>query len=206
MDVRRSFGLALSAVVLTGCMGPPRGDSGGRIDPYETTAADVFSTGANVPDMLAFGDRVGEQLAQRLMSIPEIANAPHQVVLELGTIENKTRTPLSDFEMLQKRLHRAIQRSSFLRNHILVVESRARMEYEMSRIQGAAEPDLLQDGAGGGTRVQQYDPRYTYVLQGDFYETVRNNARRYWFNFQLVNLQSRAVVFTEDFDGGNLNP
>lgn len=191
---RPSLSVVLAAAALAACGGPPHGDSGGRLDPRETTAADVMSDQANVPDMLSFGDQVGESLAYQISDIPEIRSSPTRVILELGTIENQTRTPLSDFEMIQKRLHRAIQRSPHLRSKVMVVESRDRMEYEMAKV----------TGQGGG--VAQYDPNQTYVLQGDFYEAVRGNARRYWFNFQLTNLASRAIVFTEDFEQGYLKP
>lgn len=180
-------------VTLTACAGPPRGDSGGRLDPGETTAADVFSDQANVPDLFAFGDQVGEALAYQISDIPEIRNNPNRVILELGSLQNETRTPLSDFEMIQKRLHRAVQRSPHLRNKVMVVASRDRMDYEMSKL-----------GAGGGAAT--YDPNQTYVLQGDFYEAIRGNARRYWFNLQLTNVASRAIVFTEDFEPGYLKP
>lgn len=185
-------GALLAAV--SACAGPPRGDSGGRLDPGETTAADVMSDQANVPDLFAFGDQVGEALAYQISGIPEIRSSSSRVILELGTLENQTRTPLSDFEMIQKRLHRAVQRSPHLRDRVMVVESRDRMQYEMAKVTG---------GNGG---VAQYDPNQTYVLQGDFYEAVRGNARRYWFNFQLTNLASRAIVFTEDFEPGYLKP
>ena len=52
--------------------------------------------------------------------------------------------------------------------------------------------------SGGGTA--QYDPKITYVLQGDFFESDRGERRQYYFEFKLTNLATREIVFNKHFD------
>ncbi len=177
------------ATVLVAC-GPPKGDPGGRIDPYATTGSDRASSKASIPAMLEFSDRVVASLTQQISAIPEIEGLPTRAVLELGTIENHTRMPTRDFEQLRQRLRGQIFQSSLLRDRFLIVEPRQRMQREHDRLVGA--------GAEGGPA--RYDPAITYVLQGDFYESNRIDRRQYYFEFKLTNVESRQIVFLDQFD------
>ena len=185
-----------SAMVLCGCQTtppPPVGDRGGRMSPYNTTRQDRISTDANAPDLFSFGDTVAESLALEISQIPEINESPTRVVIEFGTINNRTRTPTGDFELIQRRLRNTLQRSRHLRKYAIFVESRRRMERETRNVMGdVPAPE-------GPAR---YDPSITYVLQGDFHEIRRGESRRYYFDFQLTNLASRVTVFSDSFSEG----
>ncbi len=194
----------ISALATLGCETSPAviGDSGGRIDPYRTTKADRRSDRASIPSLLEFCDQAAEDLAVQLADIPEIADAQYRQVLELGSIDNKTRTPTTDFMQIQRRLRSKLLKSRLIRDHFKVVESRQRMDRELSRVQGQEE-DLLQEHTSPqGTA--KYDAGMTYVLQGDFYESNRGNRRQYYLNFKLTNLRTREIVFDSDFDLGQV--
>lgn len=191
---------SMLALLAAGCSSAPRGAAGGRVDPYATTRADERSTEASVPALLEFSDITAQRLAQDLTSLPAVQRADRRLVLELGTIQNRTRTASSDFEMMQRRLRSSLLRSRLITDHFMIVEGRQRMEGELQRIQGQPQ-DLLQEGLDNGG-VAQFDPRDIYVLQGDFYESVRGTTRRYYFNFKLTHLATREIVFDNDFDLG----
>ncbi len=184
-----------STAALCGCQTPPPpvGDRGGRMSPYNTTRQDRISTDANAPDLFSFGDTVAESLALEISQIPEINESPTRVVIEFGTINNRTRTPTGDFELIQRRLRNTLQRSRHLRKYAIFVESRHRMERETRNVMGHVP------GQEGPAR---YDPSITYVLQGDFHEIRRGESRRYYFDFQLTNLASRVTVFSDSFEEG----
>jgi len=129
--------LLIGGLLLAGCQDPPRGDTGGRIDPYETTKDERYSTGANIAALLEFSDETAAKLARDLAEIPEIKESSRKVVLELGGINNQTHTPSSDFEMMQQRVRSHLMRSQLLRDHFLIVESRSSMNRELERVQAA---------------------------------------------------------------------
>ena len=196
-------GLALLALALfvPACAKTPQGSRGGRIDPYRSTAADEDSRKASMPDLYQFCDETAQRLAHDISDIPEIDKAPQKVVLELGDILNQTRTPTGDFELIQNRLRSQLRSSRLLRDRVMFVESRARMNRELRRIDGGDGQDLLQEGVatpGGGTA--RYAPANTYVLQGDFQEATRSSTRRYLFLFRLVNLVTREIIWDKTFD------
>ena len=184
----------LAAITFAGgCeSGPPVGDRGGRLDPYESTRYDTRSDQASIPAMLEFTDRTSERLVRELTSIRALERSDQRLVLELGTIINHTDTPTTDFEQIQRRLRSQLLKSQLVRDHFVIVESRGRMNLERERI-GAADTDS-----------KRYSPDRTYVLQGDFFESERSRRRQYYFNFKLTHVGSRAIVFDSDFDLGQV--
>ncbi len=194
----RGWTLALAAAMLIGACASDPGPRGGRIDSYEETSADRRSDRASIQAMLEFCDITAERLALEIADLARIAEAEHRLLLELGTIDNQTRTtPTSDFEQIQRRLRSRLINSDVMRNHFVIVEDLDRVGRELDRV-GAGDGDLLQEGrATGGTR---YNPEDTYTLTGDFYEQVRGGRRQYWFEFRLTHLGSREIVLSSDFD------
>ncbi|MCC7407550.1 MAG: hypothetical protein IT442_05735 [Phycisphaeraceae bacterium] len=201
-SVRLSM-LALSVMLLAvGCT--PKGSTGGRIDPYRTTAADAASKQASIPALLEFSDQTAGRLAYDLSEIPEIKQAPTRVVLELGDISNKTRTSTGDYELIQHRLRANLMQSKLIRDHFKIVEGRARMDRELNRVAGPGAGDILQEEGSAG-QTATYDPAITYVLQGDFFEADRGGRRQYFFEFKLTNLKSRDIVFSSSYDLGQVS-
>lgn len=192
-------GLLLAVATLTGCTrNESVGQSGGRINPYASTRADEASTAASMPSMLEYSDQVAEALVRRLGNIPEISQAPTRAVVELGAIENKTDTPRSDFELIQRRIRSKLINSDIASSNMKFVESVQAMDAEARRVRGGETDPLQRDYSGGET--DRYDLRNTYVLRGGFFESQRGDTRRYYFEFNLVNAQDRGIVFNEPFD------
>jgi hypothetical protein len=184
-----------------GCASAPEGSTGGRIDSYRTTDSDRNSSSASIPALLEYSDTVSQALAQEITSIPDIENAPTRCVLELGSIANKTSTPTGDFEQIRARIRGQIFQSKLIKGRFMIVEARDRMDSELNRVNGdSGQKDLLNEGTGGSAGTAKYDPKITYVLQGDFFESNRGDRRQYYFEFKLTNLATREIVFNKSFD------
>ncbi|MAE64649.1 MAG: hypothetical protein CMJ18_10320 [Phycisphaeraceae bacterium] len=192
--MRRRFSsgtVVIVALALIGCRTSPPdpGTTGGRIDPYRTTSADRASTDASMPALYEYSDVTAEALVRSLAELDEVKSATQPLVLELGGIENHTGTPTGDFELIQHRLRGAVRRSQIARKHFIFVESTARMDSELRRVD-ADGPDL----------TSRYPADRIYLLVGDFFESARGRTRRYYFEFQLLHLSTRRIIFNEPFD------
>jgi hypothetical protein len=197
----RPIVFALVMLVMTPGCKPRAGDTGGRIDSYETTDADRRSNSASLPALLEFGDRAAQQLATELADVPEIAGREELAVLEVGTITNSTNTPTQDFEQMQRRLRHALRKSPTIREQFLLVEPVERMGVEKRRETGDGPADLLME-SGPRTGTDRYDPADTFVLQADLSEARRGDRVHYYMTFQLTNVKSRQIVFTHSVDLG----
>lgn len=176
---------------LAACSTPaPRGNTGGRIDPYRSTSVDAHSAAANTVDLLEFSDRVGGAIALRIATIDEIANAPQKVVIEMGDIENKTLTPTSDFSIMRRRVFAGLVNSSAVSRVADIVEAPEVMDQQRDRF------------AVDRASTDRYDTRGTYLLQGYFGELTRGGGAQsnYYYEMTLTNLQTRRIVFAEQFD------
>lgn len=190
-----TIGLLLAALTLPSCVN--RGESGGRIDPYSSTSADEKSKQANIASLLEFSDQVSARLAQDLVNIPAIQEAKTQVVLELGDIDNQTRTPTGDFELIQHRIRSALLQSQLIRSQFMVVEGRQRMDRELNRVVGPT--------TAANDQTARYSPEITYLLQGNFYEARRRERRQYFLEFTLTHLASRQITFSHSYDLGQVS-
>lgn len=183
---------------LTGCGNdgrvtapPPQGNTGGRVDPYRSTPIDSGSFRASTVDLLQFSDQVGQALAARIGRVPEIYGAPDRVFIELGELQNLTNTPTSDFLIMRRRIFAALVNSDAVTRHAAILESPEVMDHQRGRL-----------GPDGRPEADRNDPRATYVLQGYFGELTRGDGLQsnYYYEITLTNLQTRQIVFTEQFD------
>lgn len=202
-----SAALAGTLALMAGCQSqPPMGDTGGVIDARERTRLDARSPEADVTTLLAFSDKVAQGLADRILTEPRIAEANasgKRVVLEFGGLNNRTTTPRSDFEAIQRRVFIGLVNNNQLRQRFLVVESGATMDAEADRLSGSRSPDLLDESRGTArTPTRRYDPEFVYVIRGNFDEIKRggNIQSNYIFDMTVTHLASREIVFAEQFE------
>lgn len=192
VNIYQQFALFLAATMVVGCQSVPTGTSGGRVDPYRTTAPELSSTKANLKAMLEFSEIAAGRLVLDLPTINTAKGPDGRAVLELGTIANNTQTPTGDFELMLNRLRGKLFKSDVVRRNFAVVVDRSRMLSEQQRT-----------GATGGA-ASTYDANVTYLLQGDFHEAVRRERRQFYFQVTLTHLASREIVFQDDYDLGQL--
>ena len=191
----RSIGILLVGLLVATSAGCrlDTGSSGGRVPPYDPDGPGQKEI--NMTVAYEFCDIVAERLAQNLAELPAVKTAQTRLVLELGDIRNKTDTPETDFEMIQKRVQGQLTGSDLVQASFMVVSGPNRMDAENQRING---------GTPFQSQASRYDPKISYVLLGDFYESVRAGRKRFLLQFTLTNLATREIVFQETYDHAQL--
>ncbi len=191
----------LTLMLAAGCTNSaPRGNTGGLIDPYRRTSADTYDEAADSVTLLEFADTVGQELGAQIARIPEIRSSATQVVIELGGLQNNTRTPSGDFAAVQRRVFLTLVNSDLARENARIVERRERVARDAAGVMPPASADPL--GRGESTTSPQgtmkdYPLDATYFLQGTFSELSRGGGVQstYVFDFTLTNASSRQIVF-----------
>ncbi len=189
----------LGFALLAGCNTAPQGHTGGLIDPRRRTTADTYDQAADSATLLEFADIVGQELGSQIARIPEIRSSPTQVVIELGGLQNNTRTPSNDFAAVQRRVFLTLVNSDLARESARIVEQRDRVVRDTAGVMPAAQADPLgreQPTSNQGS-MKDYPLDLTYFLQGTFSELSRGNGIQstYVFDFTLTNAASRQIVF-----------
>lgn len=188
---------AILAAVLAaaGCNTAPAGDTGGLIPVSERTGADRFDPAADSVTLLEFADASGQELSAAFLTLPTIAQSQFRVVIEVGSIQNNTATPSSDFAAVQRRVFLTLAQSDLVRKGARVVETRARVSRDVAN----ANDPFGQGDPGSVTGLDQYPLGSTYFLQGTFSELSRGGAFQstYLFDVTLTNAQTREIVYAK---------
>lgn len=198
--------LLCCALALPACQTnrPPKGDSGGRVDPYRQTNADRYSREVSSVTLLEFADQVSQALSERVAHVDEITESETKVALEMGAITNNTSTPSNDFKIIRRKVFMGLVNNSIVTQHANVYESPELMDEQADRFGSGENTDLFDDGPPA-TPTDRYAAEDTYVLQGEFGEITRGrNQSTYVFDVTLTNLASRRVVFAEQFTSKEL--
>lgn len=197
-----SFILLIAASAMPACNTnqAPQGNTGGTIDPRRRTTADTYDQSADSVTMLEFADVVGQELGSQIARIPEIRSSPTQVVIELGGLQNNTRTPSADFAAVQRKVFITLVNSDLARENARIVEKRDRVARDAASVAAPAPVDPLGRGeqpASNQGGMKDYPLDSTYFLQGTFSELSRGNGVQstYVFDFTLTNASSRQIVF-----------
>ena len=156
-----------------------------RLDPYQSDRKLGYK--ASMPALYEFCDQTAEALVMKITAHPKIKEHKTRVLLELGHISNKTATPTTDFEMMQKRLRNRMVNSDLFTQNFKILDRPGVIDLEKRRL-------------GGDGLSARYAAEDTYVLLGDFMEARRTGTRRFSFEFKLVHVASREIIFTEWYD------
>lgn len=188
--------LAAAGLMLGGCQTAQPSD---RVDPYSRPGNGALNDPAVSPrTLLEFADQVTMNLADRLPRVPEIGSAPAKVVIAVGDITNRTRTPSSDFLGIRSQIFTDLVNSN-VQQHAVILETLETMDGQVNRYAQHGGAVRLDEGTRGTLESARYDPAITYILNGEFTEISRDAGRdsTYVFNWRLVNLKSSAVVFAD---------
>lgn len=195
-------GAALGATLfLVACSAPP-GDSGGVIDSRERTRVDRGSILADSVSLDEFADSVSQQMAYDIPSISRLRSSSNKAVIEIGSLENKTRTPLSDFQGVQRKVFISLVGSEPVRNVAMVVERAKRVDRDIEEIRGDRRTDMFDDGNQNADRRAQYQLNDIYILNGTFYERVRGDRGQqanFDFDMTLTHAASGEIVFAKQY-------
>lgn len=195
------FTLIAAASILTGCSAPP-GDSGGLIDNRERTRVDRGSVLADSVSLDEFADSVSQQMAYDIPSIGRLRSSSNKAVIEIGSLENKTRTPLSDFQGVQRKVFISLVGSEPVRNVAMVVERAKRVDRDIQEIRGDRTTDMFDDKSQGTDRRAQYQLNDIYILNGTFFERVRGDRGQqgtFDFDMTLTHAASGEIVFAKQY-------
>lgn len=180
--------LVAATLVAAGCDTPGR-----RIDVSETTEAELNSERILPVALIEFSSQAPQRLTQDLAALPIIRDTPGPVTVFLGDIDNRTGVVSSnDFEMAMSRMRNRLINSNVASSKIRWVERRARMQ-RLAERERVASGEYLAD-------PEDYDPKTTYVLNGDFYRVGRGDTNQYYMQFNLVHFGSNQIVWTDDYD------
>jgi hypothetical protein len=197
MSSRRLVGVAAlvsAAGLLAGCQ-PPRGDTGGRVDPVRTTPAERNDARVGTPSLFEFSDQVAQQLAADMSQIPEL-NGQYRATVVFGDIVNKTSiVSTNDFEAFRTRIRGRLMQSRSVLQNVRFVENKQRAD-DLIRRESSTGGDLLQEGKR--RERADLDPQYTYFLNGDMYRVERggNVVNTYLMNFNLTNMDTGEIIWT----------
>ncbi|HYF14405.1 MAG TPA: hypothetical protein VD971_04950 [Phycisphaerales bacterium] len=187
-------GIGLVAV-LAGCQQPPRGNTGGRIDPVRTTPAEMGDPRVLPTALFEFSDQVAQQLAADLKDVPELSGE-YRATVVFGDIANKTGiVPTSDFEAFLKRTRQSLMQSRNVLRNVRFVENKARVD-QLIRRESSSSQDLLQEGRR--TERADLNPDHTYFLNGEMYRVERGGSavNLYMLSCNLVRMSDGEIVWT----------
>jgi PBP1b-binding outer membrane lipoprotein LpoB len=191
-------GVVAGAALLGGCMAsPPRGENTGRVEVTDTTPAERASPQVQLTAQHEFSDRVAQQLAADLQSVPALTEHGYRNTVVFGDIVNKTQgmVPTSEFEAFRMRIRGKLMQSQHVLKHIRFVENRARLD-DLRRREGTGGGDILQEG--GVKSGATFNPKYTFFLNGEMYRAGRGNyaeVNEYLMSYTLTNMDSGELVW-----------
>jgi hypothetical protein len=182
--------LSLVVLPLVGCS-PPKGEPTGRADVTDTTPAERASPQVQPTALVEFSDQVVQQLVADMSTLPEF-NQEQRVTLIFGDIANKTGiVPTSDFEAFRLRIRKNLMQSSFVRDRVRFVETRARVNEIMRR--ESADETLPE---GGRIERDPLPADSTFVLNGDMYRVERGgHVNLYSMGFTIVGYKVGDIVW-----------
>ena len=192
-----------AAVLAGGCVTPPPGNPGGRIDVSQGTRAEEGSRLPTTMELSEFRDQVAQQFVQDIMELPEFSQYRSTVVF--GDIMNKTGiVSTADFEAFRTGLRDRFINSRALREKVRWIESRQRWEDLNKRELGGG--DLLQEGTGASAAARKINPEYTFFLNGEFYRVARGEDRvqMYSMTFNLMRASDSEIVLNKTYESKRL--
>jgi len=182
----------LATAALTGCTSY-QGKKTGRVDPGETTEAEMKSGKMYIADLYDASGRVAEALMKDLQRLSETdlkqGDQAYLSTLVYGDISNKTSTmPTSDFEVVRERVRDMLLNSSEFRKHFRVIENRGRYEDLRARELGVS---------GGDRKINE---SFTYFLNGNAFSLDRPETRGFYLNFQLMRASDGEIIFSKKYE------
>ncbi len=180
-----------SPLALMACQSERRPTGVTRSD--ERIYGETRDPAADTVTLTDFSNRVSQAVVGRIAGIEEIRNSPSKVVIQVGAIVNRSRTPVNDFDQIRRRVFAGLVNSDIVRRFADIVEAPEIMDAQRAR---------LAPGGVNTAGMGRYDPNTTYVLQGFFSEQERNqgSVSNYYLEMSLTNLASGRIVFVEQYD------
>jgi hypothetical protein len=191
--------VGLGTGLLAGCNQGPSGRQGGNVDPYEQVKGTSRDRAVNDVTLLEFTDQVTQSLAERIPTVADIRNAPTKPVIAVGAITNRTNTPSSDFAAVRSQIFTDMVNST-VAQQADILDTLEVMDEQAARYAQPGRENRMDERGVTVPTSARYDPKITYILNGEFSEISRGENGRsstYIFNWRLVNLGTSKTVFAD---------
>ena len=146
-----------------------------------------------ISTLLTFINASSDKFISQIGSVPEISNAPTQLVLELGTVvADPTQNP-NDVEFAQEAVRGRFLDSTIVTNRFLIVQN-------IHRSVADAEKIGVTPIAGDPTsETDKYAPSSIYTLNGRFQKVGRSGQNLYQLQLSLIHWKTRKIVLNKTF-------
>jgi hypothetical protein len=187
---------ALSAALVLGLAGCRSTEDPGGYSRERPPAdrLDDRDSGLQSPDILMAAD----QMAESLLTLPEVQNTPERLTVVVDRVENLTSTERQNLDIFLERLRIEIARRG--RAQIQLITDRAVLRDIQSR-----ELEQPPGDEFGGAGAQQPAPgpagiQPDYALHAQVSDLPNRGTNFYLFVFTLTDLRSREDVWTDSYD------
>jgi hypothetical protein len=184
----------LAAGLLTGCASDRPAEYGEARQPVDQI--NTRDRGLQSADVVQASDK----LAMDLMALPEINQSPVQLTIVFTTVENLTTEPNINYDIFLERLRVNVARLG--RGRVAVIDNRDRVANIQARELDSVPPSGDRFGQGGtpaaGGGATPIQPEY--ALYGKLSELPNRKTSYYLATFQLTNLRTRQMVWTDQYE------
>jgi hypothetical protein len=180
--------LALAALIAAGvgCSKDRPHEYGQERPPVDQL--DARDKGLQSKDVVAATD----QLAQDLLSLPELNQSKTQWTIVVDRMENHTTDPAFNYDIFTERLRTNLSR--YGHGRVALIENKSKYHEVRSRELENEREDAAQSPTGGaGTQPD-------YALYGKVYEIANRGTSYYMAEFNLTNLQNRQMVWSKPYE------
>jgi hypothetical protein len=189
-----------------------------KILPALTLAAAVFAAGCHSDkpheygrqrppvDELTAGDRglqskdvvnATDQLAQDLLSSPELNSSRTQWTLVVTNVDNQSRDNQFNADIFTERLK--VKLSQYGHGRVALIENRGKLQDLQSReLDPAPRPDNYGQGPGAPAGTNGIQP--DYALYGKIIEMPNRSTSYYFCEFSITDLHTRQLVWTRSYE------
>jgi len=177
------------------CVGMVAGCGAGK-GPVET------DNQAPISSLLSFINSASDKFIAQVATVPEIEQSPHQLVLELGTIQCGPTMTRSDYELVQDGVRGRLLDSRIITDRFRIVQNirRSRADQKLVEIGPSADTDITQEGPGTAAPApEKYNPSDIYTLNGTFQRVGRSKHALYQFQMTLVKWDTRQIVLSKTY-------
>lgn len=152
-------------------------------------------------EWLEAADAMTMQLAEDIPNrLAEREFRNYRGILLLGSVVNKTSClPTTDMELVQNRIRNKLLQSELVRQKIIFLESRKRIEKLSADELRHEVEDLIQQGNNASVG-EEYDPQYVFFLNWDGFSSGVGPERLYYFALSATRASNRQIVFAKDHE------
>lgn len=154
-------------------------------------------TGLQSRDLVDMTDK----LAADLLKIPQIANNPNKIVIQVTSIRNQTSTPWQNDQIYLARMRTLL--AKYAGNQIAFTLPPQQLAQLQQQTLGENKGGFEQNSRGAAPTSGRLIPQY--ALTGVFYDLPNSATTYYLCEFQLVDIQTGQLIWDGKYEVRTLN-